>query len=87
MTENKPIKTVSGGITVLSTGRYYDGINQWIAHSIKEGDSDAIDYAARRMAPSYQPMLSLFLFPVIMELQTRPYVWHKPSRLILVSLS
>ena len=46
MTENEPIKTVSGGITFLSTGRYYDGINQWIAHSIKEGDSDA-----RRMAP------------------------------------
>ena len=51
MTENEPIKAVSGGITFLSTGRYYDGINQWIAHSIKEGDSDAIDYAARRMAP------------------------------------
>ena len=42
MTENEPIKAVSGGITFLSTGRYYDGINQWIAHSIKEGDSDAI---------------------------------------------
>ena len=51
MTENEPIKAVSDGITFLSTGRYYDGINQWIAHSIKEGDSDAIDYAARRMAP------------------------------------
>ena len=51
MTENEPIKAVSDGITFLSTGRYYDGINQWIAHSIKEGDSDAIDYAARRIAP------------------------------------
>lgn len=51
MTENEPIKAVSDGITFLSTGRYYDGINQWIAHSIKEGDTDAIDYAARRMAP------------------------------------
>lgn len=50
MTENDPIKAVSGGITFLSTGRYYDGVNQWIAHSIKEGDSDAINYAARRMA-------------------------------------
>jgi predicted amidophosphoribosyltransferase len=50
MTENEPIKTVSDGITFLSTGRYYDGINQWIAHSIKEGDTDAIEYAARKMA-------------------------------------
>lgn len=50
MTRNDPIKAVSDGITFLSTGRYYDGINQWIAHSIKEGDTDAIDYAARRMA-------------------------------------
>ena len=50
MTENEPIKAVSGGITFLSTGRYYDGINQWIAHSIKDGDTDAIEYAARKMA-------------------------------------
>lgn len=32
MTENEPIKAVSDGITFLSTGRYYDGINQWVAH-------------------------------------------------------
>ena len=50
MTRNDPINSVSDGITFLSTGRYYDGINQWIAHSIKEGDTDAIGYAARRMA-------------------------------------
>ena len=50
MTENEPIKTVSDGITFLSTGRYYDGINQWVAHKLKDGDNDAIDYAARQIA-------------------------------------
>ena len=50
MTENEPIKTVSDGITFLSTGRYYDGINQWVAHKLKEGDHDAMDYAARQIA-------------------------------------
>ena len=45
MTENEPIKTVSDGITFLSTGRYYDGINRWVAHKLKDGDNDAIDYA------------------------------------------
>ena len=50
MTENEPIRAVSDGITFLSAGRYYDGINQWVAHKIKEGDDDAIDYAARQMA-------------------------------------
>lgn len=44
------INTNIDGITFLSTGRYYDGINQWVAHKMKEGDSDAINYAARRMA-------------------------------------
>ena len=42
MTENEPIKTVSDGITFLSTGRYYDGINRWVAHKLKDGDNDAI---------------------------------------------
>lgn len=50
MTENEPIKTVSDGITFLSTGKYYDGINQWVAHKLKEGDHDAMDYAARQIA-------------------------------------
>ena len=50
MTENEPIKTVSDGITFLSTGRYYDGINRWVAHKLKDGDHDAIDYAARQIA-------------------------------------
>ena len=50
MTENEPIKAVSDGITFLSAGRYYEGINQWVAHKIQDGDDDAIDYAARQMA-------------------------------------
>ena len=50
MTENEPIKTVSDGITFLSTDRYYDGINRWVCHKIKEMDKDAINYAARNMA-------------------------------------
>ena len=50
MTENEPIKTISDGITFLSTGRYYDGINQWVAHKLKDGDHDTIDYAARQIA-------------------------------------
>lgn len=44
MTENEPIKTVSDGITFLSTGRYYDGINRWVCHKIKEMDKDAPDF-------------------------------------------
>lgn len=46
MTENEPIKTVSDGITFLSTGRYYDGINRWVCHKIKEMDKDAINNTA-----------------------------------------
>ena len=54
MTENEPIKIVSDGITFLSTGRYYDGINQWVAHKLKDGDNDAIDYAAiASLSPSF----------------------------------
>lgn len=48
--ENEPIRTEVDGITYLSTGRYYDGINQWVAHKLKEGDAEVFDYAARQMA-------------------------------------
>lgn len=50
MTANEPIRAISNGITFLSTGRYYDGINQWVAHKLKDGDNEAIDYAARQIA-------------------------------------
>ena len=48
--ENEPIRTEVDGITFLSTGHYYEGINQWVAHKLKEGDVDAFDYAARQMS-------------------------------------
>ena len=48
--ENEPIRTEVDGITFLSTGRYYEGINQWVAHKLKEGDAEVFDYAARQMA-------------------------------------
>ena len=47
--ENGPIRTEVDGITFLSTGRYYEGINQWVAHKLKEGDAEVFDYAARQM--------------------------------------
>lgn len=50
MEENQPIKIEKDGITFLAAGKYYEGINQWVAHKIKEGDGDAIDYAARQMS-------------------------------------
>ena len=63
MTANEPIKTVSDGITFLSTGRYYDGINRWVCHKIKEMDKDAINYAARNMAKLI-PFSNAVLVPV-----------------------
>lgn len=48
--ENEPIRTEVDGITYLSTGHYYEGINQWVAHKLKEGDAEVFDYAARLMA-------------------------------------
>lgn len=48
--ENEPIRTEVDGITFLSSGHYYEGINQWVAHKLKEGDTDAFDYAARQMS-------------------------------------
>ena len=48
--ENEPIRTEVEGITFLSTGHYYEGINQWVAHKLKEGDAEVFDYAARQMA-------------------------------------
>ena len=48
--ENEPIRTEVDGITFLSTGHYYEGINQWVAHKLKEGDAEVFDYAARQMA-------------------------------------
>ena len=48
--ESEPIRTEVDGITYLSAGHYYEGINQWVAHKLKEGDTDCYKYAARQMA-------------------------------------
>ena len=48
--ENEPIRTEVDGITFLSTGHYYEGINQWVAHKLKEGDIGCYNFAAKQMA-------------------------------------
>ena len=48
--ESEPIRTEVDGITFLSTGHYYEGINQWVAHKLKEGDIDCYNFAAKQMA-------------------------------------
>ena len=53
--EDEPIKVEVDGITYLSTGRYYGGINNLISHDLKTADNDAIHYAARKMAALVPP--------------------------------
>ena len=53
--ENEPIRKEIDGVTFLATGKYYDGINKWVSHKLKEDDHEVIDYAARsisRLLPS-----------------------------------
>ena len=38
------------GIRFISHGHYYDGINNWLCHKLKENDPQAIDYCARQLA-------------------------------------
>ena len=45
--ENESIRTEVDGITFLSTGHYYEGINQWVAHKLKEGDIGCYNFAAK----------------------------------------
>lgn len=63
MIENEPINIKVGNITFLAAGRYYDGINNWVCHKVKEMDSDAINYAARNMAKLI-PFRNAVLVPV-----------------------
>ena len=51
----EPIHAEVGGITFLSTGKYYDGINNYISHDLKNADNNAIQYAARKMAALVPP--------------------------------
>ena len=38
------------GIRFTSHGHYYDGINNWLCHKLKDNDPQAIDYCARQLA-------------------------------------
>ena len=38
------------GIRFTSHGHYYDGINNWLCHKLKENDPQAIEYCARQLA-------------------------------------
>jgi len=50
MNERQPIRVEIDGITYLSAGHYYEGINRWASHKIKEGDEEVCKYAARQMS-------------------------------------
>lgn len=52
---DEPIRIEVGGITFLSTGKYYEGINNYISHDLKNADNNAIQYAARKMAALVPP--------------------------------
>ena len=38
------------GIRFISHGHYYDGINNWLCHKLKENDPQAINFCARQLA-------------------------------------
>lgn len=38
------------GIRFTSHGHYYDGINNWLCHKLKENDPQVIEYCARQLA-------------------------------------
>lgn len=38
------------GIRFISHGHYYDGINNWLCHKLKENNPQAIDHCARQLA-------------------------------------
>lgn len=48
--EDRVIDMEVDGIRFISHGRYYDGINNWLCHKLKENDPQAIDYCARQLA-------------------------------------
>lgn len=53
--EEESIRVEVDGITFLSTGKYYDGINSFISHDLKNADNNAVQYAARKMAALVPP--------------------------------
>ena len=56
---NEPIRTEVDGITFLSTELYYEGINQWVAHKLKEGNIEGFDYAAAKWRMAFYNHLTV----------------------------
>ena len=50
MMEDRRIDIEVDGIPFISHGHYYDGINNWLCHQLKENNPQAIDYCARQLA-------------------------------------
>ena len=48
--EDRTIDVEVDGIRFISHGHYYDGINNWLCHKLKENDPQAIAYCARQLA-------------------------------------
>ena len=48
--EDRAIDMEVDGIRFISHGHYYDGINNWLCHKLKENDPQAIAYCARQLA-------------------------------------
>ena len=48
--EDRRIDIEVDGVKFISHGHYYDGINKWLCHKLKENDEQAIDYCARQLA-------------------------------------
>ena len=47
--EDRTIDMEVDGIRFISHGHYYDGINNWLCHKLKENNSQAINYCARQL--------------------------------------
>lgn len=48
--EDRNIDIEVDGIRFTSHGHYYDGINNWLCHKLKENNPQAIDHCARQLA-------------------------------------
>ena len=47
--EDRTIDIEVDGIRFISHGHYYEGINNWLCHKLKENDPQAIAYCARQL--------------------------------------
>jgi hypothetical protein len=48
--EDRRIDIEVDGIQFISHGHYYDGMNNWLCHQLKDNDPQVIDYCARQLA-------------------------------------